>query len=489
MSPPSKARRKILIIDDDIGQLNRYIEMATRIGLAVDGADTLEKAKAALANVNYQYVLTDIHLSSGRQNSFEGFEILREIKAEHPETIPLAMSADPQIETYRKAIREGAAYFFRKPILSESELQIHLHAATTGSRGGRPSRRRSGGGGLPAHLLEKFPDGLVMPADIRNRARKAAVSDTVPVIIFGETGTGKEEVAKIVHRMRSEAQGVTPFVAINCANLTGDTAVSMLFGHRKGAFTGADETTVGYVGEADGGILFLDEVHALSADCQKRLLLVLNDGSYNRVSDPKTLYSDFQVIVATTKDLDDEVEQGNFLLDLRGRLTGLQIHLKPLRERLEDLPLLIELGLARLGASVPAKVLTALVERCSRYYWQGNIRQLFQVLNVLVTEAFGDECEIRADDLPEFKTMLAPARAQTRGTKIESDDPSVEGVLAMLSDALTSDRPMNDVIDTVEKAIMIEATKRHKSLRGVSAAIGVSRAKLSRMIGGGGEGD
>ena len=258
-----------------------------------------------------------------------------------------------------------------------------------------------------------------------------------------EKGTGKKEVAKIVHRMRSEAQGVTPFVAINCANLTGDTAVSMLFGHRKGAFTGADETTVGYVGEADGGILFLDEVHAISADCQKRLLRVLNDGLYNRVRDPKTLYIDFQVIVATTKDLDDEVEQGNFLLDPRGRLTGLQIHLKPLRERLEDLPLLIELGLARLGASVSAKVLTGLVELCSRYYWQGNIRQLFQVLNVFVTEAFGDECEIRAEDLPEFKTMLAPAKAQSRAAKIGSDDPIVEGVLAMLSDALTSDRPMN----------------------------------------------
>ncbi len=417
-----KTQRRILIVEDDTIQLKRYLDMAKRAGLGADGVDSLDKAMAYLSQVSYQFVLTDIHLSgTGKQDSFEGFKILKSIRANHPETIPLAMSADPQINTYNKALKEGAAHFFRKPILSESELLIHLDVATKG----RSRKLKGASASLPAHLQKSCPDGLVLSEALRSRIQKAAISDGIPIILLGETGTGKEEVAKLLHKTRSEAAGHVPFVAINCANLSGDAAISTLFGHRKGAFTGAEETTVGYVGEADGGFLFLDEIHTLSLDCQKRLLRVLNDGSYTRLGDTQTLYSDFQVIVATTKDLDDEVEKGNFLLDLRGRLTGIQIQLPPLRERLDDFSLLVQLGFARHGIQLDPETLSQLVTRCQSFYWQGNVRQLFQVLNILATEAMGDASQIKVEDLPVLKTMLPPGKTAAK-------EPLIDDILKQL---------------------------------------------------------
>ncbi|MBM4254194.1 MAG: sigma-54-dependent Fis family transcriptional regulator [Deltaproteobacteria bacterium] len=484
MASTKSKRRKILIVEDDVSQLNRYLEMATRIGLDADGADSLEKALAYLDNVNYQFVLTDMHLQSGRQNSYEGLELLKEVKTNHPETVPLAMSADPKIETYRRVQAEGVAHFFRKPILGEEELQIHIEAAMRLRRSSVAGGRKRSVPEMPSHLIEKYPDGLVISSDIRTRARKAAVSSTIPVIITGETGTGKEEVAKLVHRLRTEIDGTIPFVPVNCANLTGDTAVSMLFGHKKGAFTGAEETTVGYVGEANGGILFLDEIHALSEDCQKRLLRVLNDGTYNRTGESKTLHSEFQVIVASTKDLDDEVEAGRFLLDLRGRLTGLQIALKPLRERADDLLDLIDLGFARLGAKVSRNTVNALVDRCGRYYWQGNIRQLMQVLNIMVTEAVGDERAVSVDDLPELKTMLAPGpKSSDNAGQAQFANITADGLYEVLAHALTTDVSLWNVVAAVERAVVEAAQKRHGSIRRTAEALGVTRLKLSQVLG------
>jgi DNA-binding NtrC family response regulator len=258
----------------------------------------------------------------------------------------------------------------------------------------------------------------------------------------------------------------------------------MLFGHKKGAFTGADETTLGYIGEANGGILFLDEIHALSEDCQRRLLRVLNDGTYNRVGDSKTLHSEFQVLVASTKDLDDEVEAGRFLLDLRGRLTGLQISLLPLRARLSDLPELIEIGLARLGTTVNSPTLNELAARCKRYYWQGNVRQLMQVLNIMVTESFGDEREISADDLPELKTMFAPgAHSDSGRSSGKYGNLMLDELQSLIITAIANDTNLDALTGAMERLIITEAYKRHGSVRGVAEALGITRVKAKRAIG------
>jgi len=276
---------------------------------------------------------------------------------------------------------------------------------------------------------------------------------------------------------------MVPFVAVNCANLTGETAVSALFGHRRGAFTGAEQTTSGYIGEADGGFLFLDEIQTLTIDCQQRLLRVLNDGSYNRLGDSQTLYSDFRVIVASTKDLEEQVERGTFLVDLSMRLTGINIKLKPLRERLEDIPLLIELALARVGTTVPQKTLESLSGRCSKYHWQGNVRQLMLVISAMVTEALGDQREISAEDLPELKTMLPPgfipSPVAPSQNLVARDLSTSHDVFQLLREAIQEDRPFDAIIEAVEKEILKAAFTRHPSLRSASEALSVARSTLA----------
>ncbi len=479
-----KDRRTILIVEDDVGQLNRYLEMGNEALLDVKGVANLKDATQLLGTNAFQFVLTDIHLGgTGRQDTFEGLEILKQVRQNHPESVPLAMSSDPQVETYHRAMKAGSVYFFRKPILGPGELLVHLDAAQSGRRTRTQASRRGSLQALPPDLLRRVPDGVVLPQSIRDRVRRALSNHTLPIVISGETGTGKEEVAKMLHRMRSTIDGPVPFVAVNCANLSGDMAVSALFGHKRGAFTGATETTAGFIGDADGGYLFLDEIQALTKDCQQRLLRVLNDGSYNRVGDTQTLHSDFQTVVASTKDLDDEVDKGNFLLDLRSRLTGFTVTLPPLRERLDELPLLIEIALARQGASVSPVTLAELTKRCSGYYWQGNVRQLMQVISVLATEALCDGKEIRADELPEFKTMFAPGaseapaatRAPTPAT--HGDQDIVEAELA-LRKAVAGDVSFEVTMEAIEKAVFSQAMKRHGSLRAASEALQISRSML-----------
>lgn len=473
--PEKRRKPDILIVEDDPGQLKRYLELARDAGLEPRGAMTLDDALAILGAASFQYILTDVHLSSSRSlDSYEGIRILHFVKENLPEAFPLAMTADPKIETYHKVLAEGALYLFRKPIISSDELQIHLEAAR--------SRRVSGAGKrtveiqLPRRIQELCPDGVVLAGAIRETARMIAAHGHVPVVIYGETGTGKEEVARIIHRRRVEVEGPIPLIAVNCAYLNGETALSMLFGHKKGAFTGADQTTNGYIGDANGGILFLDEIHTLSVACQQRLLRVLNDGGYQRLGDTATLYSEFQVIAASTKDLDEEVDAGTFLLDLRSRLTGFDIPLSPLRDRKEDLPLLVALFFARQGADVASAEIQRIVDRCAEFYWRGNIRQLFQVLQVLLIQAQGNGDTVRAERLPIFQTMLPP------GTTQAATAATVAGVapatLQQANAAIVTDRPLAESMELFEKCVIQAAIARHDKIQDVARALDIARSTL-----------
>jgi len=267
-----KGERRVLIVEDSMAQIGHLFEVVRIAGFDPRAVVSLGEAKAALGERGYDILLTDIHLTVSRdQDSFEGLELLSFVRSEYPEVLCLAMSSDPKVETYREAVRRGALHFFRKPILGGDEFRIGVESAK--SRQGLLQSVHKGGDRRRDALLTRFPDGLVIDEHTRTVARKVASSRKLPLTLLGETGTGKEEIAKLVHRYRVELDGGVPFVPVNCANLTGDLSASLLFGHRKGAYTGADETTNGFIGEANGGILFLDEIHALSPACQQRLLI------------------------------------------------------------------------------------------------------------------------------------------------------------------------------------------------------------------------
>jgi DNA-binding NtrC family response regulator len=337
-------------------------------------------------------------------------------------------------------------------------------------------------------------EGLVITPYHLRQARMVWSHPRLACVIYGETGTGKEEVAKLIHRKRCAVSGAIPFVPVNCANLNGDLADSLLFGHTKGSFSGADRTTPGLIGEADGGVLFLDEVHTLSLQTQYKLLRVLNDGSYTRVGSSTVSRATFQVIAASTRDLDTEVDERRFLLDLRSRLLGVDIHLPPLRERTAEMPLFVHLFFERTGVAIDPGELAAIVDRCSRYYWRGNVRQLYKVLQSLVIIAACNDVPIRAADLPEFRTMLPPgadeAPLDAAASSFSSSAPAAPATppepdaattttdspgMAALRRGLTEDMPLRDVLDAVERELLAAAMRRHPRIRDAYAGLGIGR--------------
>ena len=462
-------KKNLLIVEDEPEQMEAYSEMLSYLGYKVFEAQTLELAIDYLQNQAIDLIVTDIHLTNAHQRiTFEGFDLLKHARANHPECLSIVMSNDPNLSTYHKTFELGAMGYVKKPVLSTDEFELTIAHAYEKREALR--LKEKGESNAPLVLGEWAKDGLVLDDDTRESAYLLAQTKELPGIIYGETGTGKEEIAKLIHKKRVEAEGMIPFVAVNCANLDSSTAASHLFGHKKGSVTGADSTTIGYVGEADGGILFLDEIHTLSVDNQRKLLRVLNDGTYQRFGDTKTLHAQFQVIVATGRNLDELVRTGGFIPDLRSRITGIMISLRPLRERPKDLNLLIPLIFHKIGATLNPSEMKAIITRCREFYWQDNIRKLF---NTLKATALICQCKrrpITADDLQVYPSMLAPDQ------KMEMRPDPTE--YPRIAAALSGDFDFNESVEIYEKAVIQEAIKRHGPLSKVVEKIKISRSTL-----------
>ncbi|MBI2602851.1 MAG: sigma-54-dependent Fis family transcriptional regulator [Deltaproteobacteria bacterium] len=394
----------LLIVEDQAYELQSYVGLARKSGMTVIGVTNETSALQTLEKQKVDGLLTDIYLTDDR-GVLEGITLVREALSLQPALIPLIMSSSPDERVYLKAMEVGALFALKKPLICADEIAIAIRAArekrTLRIKKGDENRHSS-------KLTELCPDGLHLGEGTRKWVEVAAEHSHLPVVIYGETGTGKEEIARLIHNRRVAKEGDIPFQAVNCALLEGDLAASLLFGHKKGSFSGAYSTTDGYIGGANGGILFLDEIHTLPLSCQQKLLRVLNDGTYSRIGDAKSIFSRFQVIAASTRDLDDAVEDRSFLLDLRVRLTGIDIPLAPLRERREDIPTLVRLFFVKNGTSVQEEDLIRIIERCQEYYWQGNIRQLFQCLQALTALSLAEGIAPCVKHLPELKSMRAP---------------------------------------------------------------------------------
>ncbi len=464
-------RLKVLIVEDDKTEIKNIAAMLKTLNAEYSQAITVSEAVRDLSRYSFDFLLTDLHIET--RAGFErpdGLTVIAAAIEHQPNITIVATSNDPRTEIVNDALAAGAHHFIRKPLSKADEIEIAFRLADERKRmafdAGKATRRKK-----PSGHWEKFakifPYGIVL-GDREQRIAKLAAKKQASCIIVGETGTGKEEAAKLIHRFRCEEEGSIPFVAVNCATITGNLAESILFGHKKGAFTGADEAGTGYITEADKGILFLDEIQTLSIPIQQKLLRVLNDGTYNRLGETKVHKSQFQLIVASTKDLSSEVAEGRFLVDIQMRMMGLELSIPPLRARPQDMAALVALFLSRKNIVLEQEVFNALVARLQKYSWTGNIRQLFKSLEAWLLNCELDDLPITADNFPEFKDLqpIQKRQAVLIGGSIDFNQAGDE------------DREYEALLSEYEKFVLTNALRRHKSIGDLSKAMSVPRSTL-----------
>jgi two-component system NtrC family response regulator len=381
-------KQKILVIDDD-PSLRRVLEY----NLQEDGHEVYAAASGgegvrAFGELNPALVITDLKMPG-----MDGFQVLREVKERSPETLVIIITAFGAIETAVEAMKLGAYDYITKPFNRE-ELKLVVRKALQLTSLSSENRK----------LREELSDTV----DFRNIVgisremekvfqvvRKVANTDAT-VLITGESGTGKELVAKAIHSLSSRKSA--PFVPINCAAIPRDLLESELFGHVKGAFTGAIKDKSGKFMQADGGTLFLDEVGELPLELQPKLLRALQERVVEPVGGTGSLQIDVRVVAATNLDLDEAINGGAFREDLYYRLSVIPVHMPPLRERREDIPLLLKHFAARHGCERVAFERDAL-DALTGYHWPGNVRELENTVQRLLIMREGDTVSL--GDLPE----------------------------------------------------------------------------------------
>jgi DNA-binding NtrC family response regulator len=400
MSP----RVRVLVVDDDEITCNLLEEVLAKEGYAVDRALNGREAINKGERVPYDVVLTDIRMIGA-----DGMEVLRAYRQKSPETIIIMMTAFGSIETAIRAIKEGAYDYVSKPFKLE-EIKLTIHRALEQSRLFRENLQ------YRQELITKYKiENMVgrspqMLQVYKTIARVAESRSTV--LISGESGTGKELVARAIHFNSLRAS--KPFVAVDCGSLAETLLESELFGHVRGAFTGAVISKKGLFEEADGGTCFLDEVGDISLSMQAKLLRVLQEHEIKRVGGTETIKIDVRIVAATNKNLEELVAEKKFREDLFYRLNVVFIHLPSLRERAEDIPLLADHFLRKYAvenAKPVSQISQEALEHLARYGWPGNVRELENVIERAVT--LSHHSIILPEDLPRRLTV-EPAEDSSR---------------------------------------------------------------------------
>jgi two-component system, NtrC family, response regulator AtoC len=373
----------VLMVDDEPDLLHRLVRHALRdsgadVRVAKTGAEGVAAAQKAIPDV----VLLDMHLPDTT-----GLDIFRELRGLDRRIPVVFITGSAGTDTAIEAMKEGAFDYLFKPVELE-QLKRVLGQALEVSRLVRQ----------PTVVAETLPDddrtdAIVGRCPALREVYKAigrVADQTVTVLVTGESGTGKELVARAVYQHGKRASG--PFLTINCAAIPEALLESELFGHEKGAFTGADRQRVGKFEQCDGGTLFLDEVGDMPLSTQSKMLRVLQDQTFERVGGNETVRTDVRVIAATNRDLLAQVAAGKFRADLYYRLGVFAIHLPPLRERGEDLPMLVRHYLRRFSREMGREVADAspeALEALRAYSWPGNVRELQSVLRQALLIARG----------------------------------------------------------------------------------------------------
>jgi two-component system nitrogen regulation response regulator GlnG len=376
---------RVWLVDDDTS-IRWVLERALKNGGMLPKAfDAAEPALAALRTDTPDVLITDIKMSGQ-----SGLDLLRRVHDAHPELPVIVMTAYSDLGSAVSAYESGAFEYLAKPFDIDQAVDLVKRAAAAGVR----SVETAAATPTIPELLGRAP---AMQQVFRAIGRLSRSS--VNVLITGESGTGKELAARALHEHSPRAN--KPFIALNTSAIPAELLESELFGHEKGAFTGADSLRRGRFEQADGGSLFLDEIGDMSTSLQTRLLRVLAEGEFYRVGGQTPIRVDVRVIAATHQNLEERVRSSQFREDLFHRLNVIRIELPPLRARHEDIPDLLEhyMRLAAQELGVESKTLTADArEKLSAYAWPGNVRELVNLCRRFTVLAPGNE--IRAEDLP-----------------------------------------------------------------------------------------
>jgi DNA-binding NtrC family response regulator len=393
--------KRIAIVEDD-PFLRQQISLSLSKDYEVLEAGDRIAGENLLLTEKPDLLLADLHLPpSGK--STEGIKLVETVKQHHMDTVVIVMSADADMKAILKAVETGAYDYFKKPF-DFTELKLIIRRALEKQEIQRENDR------LQRELQTKYsfenivgqsPTMMRMFESIRRVSSSAAT-----VIIRGESGTGKELIARAIHYNSKRSH--QPFISVNCAALPETLVETELFGHEKGAFTGAVSSHTGRFELADGGTLFLDEIGPISLPVQAKLLRVLEERCFQRVGGTRKIASDVRLVTATNEDLEKKVEKEEFREDLYYRINVFPVQVPPLRERSEDIPLLLDHFLrifcnennVQLKRFEPA-ALTAL----SSYAWKGNVRELENLVQTLVLMT--DNESVAINDLPPYITGLA----------------------------------------------------------------------------------
>lgn len=380
---------RILIVDDEPGIRASLGGILTDEGYEVAAAGSAAEARQALERDGFDLVFLDLWLPDA-----DGLALLREIQSRHLDVPVIVISGHGNVDAAVKATRLGAYDFLEKP-LALSRVLLTVHNALEKVR---MSRRLAQLAGSPKSLQELVGTSPAM-RKLKAELQRAAASES-RILIVGENGTGKELVAHHVHLLSRRAK--QPFVEVNCAAIPEDLIESELFGHVKGAFTGAASDRAGRFELADGGTLFLDEVADMSLKTQAKVLRVLQEQRFERVGGGVAIQVDVRVLAATNKELEEEIQGGRFREDLYFRLAVIPLVVPPLRERRDDVEPLVEHFLAHFARELgqrPKRIERAAMARLVHYGWPGNVRELRNLVERMVIMAPGEE--ITTADLPE----------------------------------------------------------------------------------------
>jgi two-component system, NtrC family, response regulator PilR len=435
----------ILVVDDEQSLREMLEILLSREGFTVATAASGPEALELFRKNLFRVVLTDI-----RMRPMDGLSLLKEIKALHPQTEVIMMSAYADQETAIEAMNEGAYDFFPKPFNNKELIQVIKDALAKAE-------------GETSPALEKAP--LLSPGSrpiIGQSPQMKKVFDLIlkagqvisNVLITGESGTGKELVAQAIHE--NSLRKNQPFVTISCAGLPETLIESELFGYKKGSFTGAVMDKVGYVETANKGTLFLDEIGELSANMQVKLLRLIQEKKYVPIGETRERSADVRFILATNKDLEQEIIEGRFRYDLFYRINVISIPIPPLRERPEDIPLLAAFFLEKYSKTVGKqirKISSYALKILSEYHFPGNVRELENIIERSVAM--------------ERSTIILPESLVLAQYKGQASAGKAAPPMSLPPEGLDLDQ----TLDALEKTLILQALQKTQGNKQRTAAL------------------